>query len=231
MVLNCIKESRADRLRDHMRSLMKGRGELEQGSVYVAPDGSQFRIDDEALDFLPAPDLETIGRRLIDDCEEFSHLGGIRVIFLWKKRGGASQGQANLGKCQKTSGLVAYLGEAPWIIWLAADHVNNYAFTRFQVEALLHHEMSHAGEEEDEDGEKTPAVSGHDFDGFIANVKRYGAWQDNLKLCKRAWEQPSLFDLGEAAKGLKLVKAVIGDGLDVVDKGTGEVRGRITQTS
>jgi hypothetical protein len=33
----------------------------------------------------------------------------------------------------------------------------------------------------------------HDFAGFAAEVRRYGAWQDNLKLCKEAWSQPPLF--------------------------------------
>lgn len=43
------------------------------------------------------------------------------------------------------------------------------------------------------DGEVKPAVAGHDWDGFSANVKRYGLWQDNLKLAARDFEQAKMF--------------------------------------
>lgn len=181
---------------------------MEPGELYGAPSEKLFDIDGEG-DFLPTPDLQDIAQVLIDRCTEFEHLLGQKIIYLWRREGGEQQGLATMGKCQKTSGLIKHFAESEWVIWLAADHVNSYSLMRGQVEALLHHELCHAGEMIDKEGNKKAKVIGHDFDGFIANVRRYGAWNENLKLCRNAWEQLSLFDYRD------------GD----VDKETGEIRG------
>ena len=45
----------------------------------------------------------------------------------------------------------------------------------------------------DKEGNPKTAVAGHDFDGFAANITRYGLWQENLKLAARAFEQAKMF--------------------------------------
>lgn len=113
---------------------------LTPEASYPAPHESLFGDED----FIAAPDLEEIGHRLIQDCEEFSHLRKLIVIFLWKKEGGEKQGQSKLGYCYKPNGMVRHFAGAAWVIWVAADHCETYELTRQQVESLLHHELLHA---------------------------------------------------------------------------------------
>lgn len=188
------QSARLAELQNMMRQAMGNRADMDGALRYGAPGSGYFVYGEEHLDFLPAPDLAIIAGRLIEQYDELYHLDGTQIIYLWKAKGGVNKGSANLGYCQKTSGLVKYFASVPWVIWLAADHVFSYDMTRRQVEALLYHELLHAGEEENEDGNKKVTVIGHDFEGFANEVKRYGDWHSGLTLCKKAWEQPSLFD-------------------------------------
>ncbi len=184
-----------DHFLEAMRKAMRSRPDLPPEAIYGAPtDGYFAPVGLPEEDFLPAPDLETIGRRLIDDCVDFYHLANVQVIYLWKRKGGQAEGQANLGKCTKASGLVKHFSGATWVVWLAADHVNTYKFTRRQVEALLFHELCHAGDEEDDEGEHKPKPIGHEWQGFSVEVARYGAWMEALQFCRNAWEQLPLDD-------------------------------------
>ncbi len=149
------------------------------------PEKAAFLGDDGKADFIDAPDLAAIGRELVRDCPEFEHLDGLEIVYLWKRVGGESGGQVVVGKCQKTSGLVRYFAQVPWLVWVAADHARDFGFGAREVEALVHHELCHAGA--DEDG--LPTARGHDFDGFTANVRRYGLWHDQLRLARNAFEQ------------------------------------------
>ncbi len=132
-------------------------------------------------DFIDAADLADIGTDLVATRDELRHLGEARIHHRWKLAGGASGGKATLGKCVKASGLVAHYSEADFIVWLAADHCRVLELTRWQVEALLYHELCHAIEALDADG--NPAgwkVRSHDFEGFRSEVERYGLWQADL---------------------------------------------------
>lgn len=170
---------------------------LAPDAAYPAPQAAQFKDEDgEEVDFIAAPDLEEIGLRLIQDYEELQHLRELTVIFLWKKEGGAQHDRARLGQCQKAGGLVKYFAEAPWVIWLAADHCETHQLTRQQVEAAMFHELLHAGEAEDKEGNKKAKLIGHDAEMFCGEVKRYGAWKSDLRQAARAFEQGRLF--GEA---------------------------------
>lgn len=198
----------AERKLREMRVLMARQPRLGPDDIYSPPGEAEFRVDrsdpdGDLYDYLPAPDLEVIGRQLINECEEIAHLLEVQVAFLWKRGGGKSHGKAILGKCQKTSGLVAHYSGVTWIIWLAADHAYSFRLTRRQVEAALHHELCHAGEELDEQGEKVPTVYPHDFEGILHNVRRYGAWMEDLKLCRNAWQQLTFDDV--ASEGIDKV--------------------------
>ena len=162
---------------------------LAPDAPYPAPQESLFGDED----FIDARNLADIGQRLIQDCEEFAHLCESTVTFLWKREGGEKQGQATLGMCVKPSGMVRHFSGAAWVIWVAADHCATYELTRHQIESLLHHELLHASVKFDKNGEPKPTVAGHDWDGFSANIKRYGLWQENLKLAARAFEQAKMF--------------------------------------
>jgi hypothetical protein len=147
-------------------------------------------------DFLPADDLEILASDLIDKHTTFSHLPGLRVHYRWKKKGGKKSGAAVYGKCVKPSGLLADYSEADFVIWLAADYVRDADFTQRQIEALLFHEMLHAGisDDEDDDGEAKPVLIAHDFEGFRAEVEHYGWWSSELGDLRKTALQLKLFD-------------------------------------
>ena len=198
--------SRAQRLSDSMRLVMHDRFDLEPQEFYRPPMDKRFSLPGgEELDYLPAPDLHRIAEYLIGECNELEHLNRQSVIYLWKRKGGTNQGQGVMGKCVKTSGLGKYFSEATWVVWLAADHLIDLKISRRQVEALLHHELLHAGESEpDDDGRSKPVVEGHDFDGFGLNVQRYGAWFAPLQLAAKAFaegEQVGLFEAQDNDEG------------------------------
>lgn len=216
---------RAERLAAAVRYIQRQGGpDLDPEAVYPAPPAGLFEDPDDSggwRDFLPAPDLETIGRQLIDDCEELGHLDGEAVSYLWKRKGGQSQQQATLGKCTKSSGLAKHFGAVTWVIWLAADWAAAFELTRHQVEAALYHEMLHGGEREVEvtmpDGMVTtkvvPAVRGHDCEMFRQEIERYGLWRQPLKMVAPAFQQLPLFDsVAEGERGLRLAKAACGEG-------------------
>lgn len=201
------EKKRAERLAAAVRYIERQGGpNLPPETVYAAPPESLFQDPDDPSgwrDFLPAPDLETIARYLIEDDEDaLGHLARYRVVYLWKRRGGQSQGQPTLGKCSKASGPAKHFADSTWIIWLAADWARDYELTRVQVEAALHHELTHAGEKEIEvtrpDGETAtkivPAVRGHDCEMFSAEIERYGLWRQPLKAVAPAFRQLSLLD-------------------------------------
>jgi len=208
-----------------MRTAMRDRADMDETKIYNAPSGGFFRDpedQDAELDFLPAPDLERIGSDLIGAYDELEHLARYRIVYLWKAKGGKSQGKEKLGFCQKASGLAGYLSEATWIVWLAADNVNAYQMTRRQVEALTYHELSHAGEELTDEGETKAMVNAHDWEGFNHEIERYGLWQDDLKLAEKAFRQLPLFDADKIPDSVAdywdKAQAETKKGLDLIDK-------------
>jgi hypothetical protein len=160
---------------------------------YPLPAGRRWYDEQTTalLDFIPAPDLERIGLRLIAECEELNFLDDHTIVYLWKRQGGETNGKAVLGKATKTSGLVKHFGKAEWVIWLGADHFYTLEPTCRQVEACLFHELLHCGEDTEN---KKAVVVGHDWQGFSAEVRRYGAWCEGLKSCQEVWEQTRMFD-------------------------------------
>lgn len=197
---------RSERLLAAVRYIQRQGGpEVEPEAPYPAPPAELFQDPDDPSgwrDFLPAPDLEEIGKRLIGECEELKHIADYRVLYLWKRKGGQRAGQPTLGKCIKASGPAKHFGDCTWIVWLAAGWTIAYGLTRRQVEAALHHELLHAGEKEIKvtrpdgltDTKVVPAVKGHDAEMFRSEVERYGLWRLPLQEVAPAFRQLSMFD-------------------------------------
>jgi hypothetical protein len=183
--------------KDWTRRQLLTKPDLPKDEYYCPPSEGWFNAEVngviETWEYLPAPDLESIAQDLIGQYPELAPLNKWSVVYLWKRQGGTSNNMATLGRCIRVSGLTKYFTDTTWVIWLAADHLNLMNFTRLQVEALLHHELLHAGEDEDSNGNAKPTPVAHDFEGFGMNVARYGAWSQSLSLCQRAWKQLALF--------------------------------------
>jgi hypothetical protein len=160
-------DARDDRLSSGVRRIVRVPQEAEfGGQEYLSTDA-----------------LTEMGHRLIANCLEFSHLHDARIMFLWKLSGGRSKGRLTLGKCQKPGGLLAHFSMQDFIVWLAADNVRYRQLTERQIEALVFHELCHAGWEETDEktGEGHWTVEGHDVEEFRSVIHRYGLWSDDVK--------------------------------------------------
>lgn len=155
------------------------------------PDDAEFESE-----FLADEVLDELARDLIERYDELAHLADIRLRCCWKKTGGAKTGKAVLGKCSKPSGLLLFFSELDFVIWLAADHLRDWSFTKHQMEALLYHELCHAGVEMDKDGEPKYALLPHDLEMFTSELDRYGIWFEDLKQAKLAFDQVTLPGFG-----------------------------------
>lgn len=143
---------------------------------YPAPEEDDFNGDQ----YKRAQDLEEIIAALLTarrDDFYFLTAPGVSVMVYWKAKGGVGGGKATLGKCAKPSGLLAHITNADYLIWLAADHCRALKLTRFQIEALLYHELLHTGVD---DRDKT-YVRKHDFEGFMRELELYGPWKADIE--------------------------------------------------
>ncbi|MDQ4121705.1 MAG: hypothetical protein M3209_09695 [Acidobacteriota bacterium] len=122
--------------------------------------------------------------------DEFWFLEPAKVMLFWKAKGGSGGGNDTLGKCQKPSGLLRHYSTADFIIWLAADHLRERKFTRWQVLALVYHEMRHTNC----DGNGKFVLRGHEFEGFVDEIERFGAWKTNAESIIKASQKLPGFD-------------------------------------
>lgn len=87
-----------------------------------------------------------------------------------------------LGKCQRPSGLLGYFSECDFVVWFAANNCRDIGITRWQMEALIFHELKHAKMEDDQ------AVSvPHDWEGFGEEVQVYGLWKADIAMVAEAF--------------------------------------------
>lgn len=122
-------------------------------------------------------------------------LKGARIGYLWKRAGGQRGGKAILGKAVKANPLVRTFTNRIGFVVLSADHVQAFKLTRWQVEALIFHELAHFKWEEG-----TLNTYGHDYEGFNSEVEEYGLWKPDLKLAGDTFKQLALFSAGAEAK-------------------------------
>ena|SRR5436190_916358 len=147
-----------------------------------APDDDAF-----AGDYIDDPKLGDLAQVLIENCEELSAgCEEFRIKYLWKRKGGKSRGSVTLGMCIKLSGLAKYFGKVDFVIWLAADHCRerpdlNFAGTMF-------HELMHV----DKDENDLPVCRPHEWEGFTAEVERFGIWRPSMKSIARAFQESLL---------------------------------------
>lgn len=138
------------------------------------PNADTFKV--EGKEFLPAPDIEEIAEALISH-HGFPWATEVGMSYFWKDKGGTSQGKAVLGKCVKLSGLAKVGIGGDFAIWLAADTARDVRLTAWQMEAAIYHELLHVGWSTESD---TPGVVPHEFQGFLAELREYGAWHEDL---------------------------------------------------
>ena len=159
---------------------------------YPVPSEESF-IDDagSARDFIPAADIGYCAEELmLRHKERFGRLQNFRISYRWRAKGGQKSGKYVLGRCQKTAGLVRHFSEADFVIMISADWCRAAQFTFAQMEALVFHELCHAGITD----KWTPKIIPHDFEGFYGELEVYGPWTKELKSVESAFKQRTLFE-------------------------------------
>jgi hypothetical protein len=141
------------------------------------------------LEYLDAQDLSEIGEALIEHQGGFGYLKEMNLVYLWASHGGKSHGKAVLGRCRRPKGLLAKFCDADFIITVSADHCREFRMTRYQLEAIVFHELCHT--DYDESKGKARLVA-HDYEGFCREVEVYGAWKEDLACAAKAFEQLKL---------------------------------------
>jgi hypothetical protein len=148
------------------KKLING-GDPEQ--KFIGPGSSDFGDSD----FFLGDDIKQIAQALIESVDHFADLADARIVYLWKRKG-SERPRRILGKCQRPSGLLGYFSGADFVIWLAAN--NCIGLTKWQVEALIFHELNHASMDQ---GEAT--LVPHDCECFASEIKRYGLWKTDIE--------------------------------------------------
>jgi len=157
--------------------------------------------------FSEAPDVETIGNKLIK--KHHDHLSTRRVEFLFIERldkDGNSQaivtkGKNLYGKAKLITGLNAFLAgmhagnETPFFVIVITKHFWTNASQEFK-HALVDHELSHCWYDSEID---KYSLMDHDVTEFTAIVKRHGLWHHDLDMFFKAAKQQSL-QFNEAAE-------------------------------
>lgn len=132
--------------------------------------------------------LAILGRKLIDDNGEFKHLRNLNIRWYWRRNGGAPSAKVRFGAAHHPDGMLRDELQCDWVVWLAADHFRNARPTKRQVDACLYHQLCHA--QVTSKGKLT--VQPHAFEGFPAELQRYGAWNSDLvSMLEAAGKKPS----------------------------------------
>lgn len=158
---------------------------------FPIPSDEWFEAHDDA-DVLPAPEIESIGEALIKAHRDFDFLTRYTLGYVWKRKGGDKANKAVFGTCQKPSGLLKMYSRCHFIIAISADHCRDMIFSRWEMEALVYHELSHAALKMKQDGSVAPTLIGHDLEMFFGEVRHYGLWRGELERARQVFEQVRL---------------------------------------
>lgn len=130
-----------------------------------------------------APELANIARRLIEEHGFFGHLDHCRIDYKWRRKGSNAKGKRTIGGVSRVSGIWSAYVPFNFVVWLAADTARMAGFTDRQVEAAIFHQLCHL----DQDAKGNWIKASHDFEGFGAEVRHYGAWTADLMIGSEAF--------------------------------------------
>jgi len=136
-----------------------------------------------AQEYAPAPEVEAVAQELINN--EHSHLGPVRIEYVFVSECPKVAGKIQWGRAKKVSGLNAYLAartqqpgtpddffviEIVKPVWEQLDEKSRTA--------LVDHELTHCWVD-DEDG---LSIKAHDLEEFNSIVRKYGLWRADIEM-------------------------------------------------
>jgi hypothetical protein len=160
------------------------------------PPAETFRLPAEGPD-----DPRPIIRRMVEEMDEFAHLrhGEAVIMTVFRAEPKSKNGKLILGymAMPRFQGSLADFG-----LWLLATSCGGTlpdflmvldaefwsTATPHQRDALIHHELMHAGHQKGRDGEPRFTDEGlpvwglepHSLEEFNTTVRRFGAWQGDI---------------------------------------------------
>lgn len=147
-------------------------------------------------DFVADETLMEIADDLIRNCPELGFLVGKinRIGVFYKREGGKERNAPKLGGVQITKGLLRDVSELDLYVWVAWDHAQAHEMTPGLARRILYHNLMHLGLND----KGKLVMREHDFEGFFAEVKRFGPWHGDLSRAKQMFDQTEL-PFGEPA--------------------------------
>ena len=167
--------------------IAEARAAIPGESRFVDRDGVQ-------TDYLAGPDIARIANALINTDDDLAFLEGVKIHYLWRRKGRKKAARAVLGTCQKLSGLARFgLGGGEFLIILDAENCEELGLSAWQLEALIYHELNHIAPPEEDEAAAGPTLVGHDAELFNAEIRRYGLWKSDLRITSKAFDDLPLF--------------------------------------
>lgn len=158
------------------------------------PDDVDGQIDDND-EYQPSIELMIIGAALIETNIDLHPLKTATIAYLWRRKGGTRAHTLKLGECITPKGITRLYTGLDFIICLSADNCRSTQMTKWQIEALMYHELKHARLTQDEEtGQPKPQLNPHDWEGFADEITKYGAWREDIQPVATAFQQLQLFD-------------------------------------
>lgn len=149
-------------------------------------------------EYQPAPEVEQVARRLIDDFH--THLATVRIEYVFCTEQLKEKGKVIWGRAKKVSGLNAWLADedrdydakSPDDFFVVEIHRGTWlVIDEKSRRALVDHELCHFWV--DEAG--ALSLLAHDLEEFNAVVRRNGLWADDIKFfLEAAGRQKDLFE-------------------------------------
>lgn len=132
-----------------------------------------------------ADEVEQIGLGLIGTVPDHEPLGQAHILWLFMDTVPMSNGRYVLGRARRVSGWAAFLSSPPQEATSYADPAPYYTveiaeepwhqLRAHQKRALVDHELCHLRVDDSGDA-PVLKMRGHDFEEFVAVIKRHGLW-------------------------------------------------------
>lgn len=114
-----------------------------------------------------------------------------KIAYVIRYSTWTKNGKQVFGTAKKCSDKEKLLTGYSFIITLSNLVLN---MSQDTIKAVIDHELSHCGVEEDEYGEKKRYIIEHDLEDFAHIIKRYGLYSDDAKHFMEQTKQISFFD-------------------------------------
>lgn len=167
--------------------------EAQPKDVFKVPADEVFA--EAGSEYLEAPELEAIGKALIDGDFELGALVNREVLYFWKHTSGTSRGKGIMGRLEVPGQLFRKYKPASYVLWISADRVRKENYTPMQMQAQVYHLLLHA--EIKMNGKA--GLTGPTILAFPEEIEKFGAWQNDLRKGERAMDASRQLTFEDAA--------------------------------